>query len=97
MRVHKCAHKAPALRVIEEDVDHSAVHIADLAAVRPEFHAEKQRHSSVPRILEGEIKVPAAAIVEGRRRDEEDIVHPASGCVLLFRVRFTPGSQEQPS
>ncbi len=92
MRVHQCAHKAPALRVIEEDVDHSAVHIADLAAVRPEFHAEKQRHAPVPRILEGEIKVPAAASVEGLRQDEEDIVHPspASGGsgVLLFQARF---------
>jgi hypothetical protein len=81
MRVHKWAHKAPALRIIEEDVEHSAVHIADLAAVRPEFHAEKQRYSSVPRILEGEIKVPAAAIVHtGALLNQIDCkcIHPKS-------------------
>ena len=54
MRVYTCAHKAPALHIMitEEDVDHSAVH---LTAVRLEFHAEKQRHTSLPHILEEHI------------------------------------------
>ena len=75
MRRYGETQKLPSIRVIEEDVDHRAFLLTDLAAVRPEFHAEKQRHSSVPRILEGEIKVPAAANVERPRRNEEDIIH----------------------
>ena len=70
--------KAPALGIIEEDVHHSAVHVSNLTAICPKFHAAQQRHTSVPRILEGQIKVPATASVVGRWRDEEDTVHPTS-------------------
>ena len=68
--------KAPALGIIEEDVHHSAVHVSNLTAICPKFHAAQQRHTSVPRILEGQInlKVPATASVVGRWRDEEDAV-----------------------
>lgn len=70
--------KAPALGIIEEDVHHSAVHVSNLTAICPKFHAAQQRHTSVPRILEGQIKVSATASVVGRWRDEEDTVHPTS-------------------
>jgi len=75
--------KAPALGIIEEDVHHSAVHVSNLTAICPKFHAAQQRHTSVPRILEGQIKVPATASVVGRWRDEEDTVHPTS---IVFHV-----------
>ena len=42
--------KAPALGIIEEDVHHSAVHVSNLTAICPKFHAAQQRHTSVPRI-----------------------------------------------
>jgi hypothetical protein len=70
--------KAPALGIIEEDVHHCSVHVSNLTAICPKFHAAQQRHTSVPRILEGQIKVPATASVVGRWRDEEDTVHPTS-------------------
>ena len=76
MRGHKGAQKAPALRVIEEDVDHRALHLTNLAPIRPELHLEQQRHATVPCLVEGQVKVPAPASVEGRRRDEEDIIQP---------------------
>ena len=75
--------KAPALGIIEEDVHHSAVHVSNLTAICPKFHSAQQRHTSVPRILEGQIKVPATASVVGRWRDEEDTVHPTS---IVFHV-----------
>ena len=53
--------KAPALCIIEEDVQHCAVHVSDLTAICPKFHAAQQRHTSIPRILEGQIKVTATA------------------------------------
>ena len=79
--------KAPALGIIEEDVHHSAVHVSNLTAICPKFHAAQQRHTSVPRILEGQIKVPATSSVVGRWRDEEDTVHPTS-IVFLVQVNF---------
>ena len=47
--------KAPALGIIEEYVHHSAVHVSNLTAICPKFHSAQQRHTSVPRILEGQI------------------------------------------
>ena len=82
--------KAPALSTIEEDVYHCTVHVSDLTAICPKFHAAQQRHTSVPRILEGQIKVPATAIVVGRWRDEEDTVHPIS-IVFLGQMNVTEG------
>ena len=65
--MYQCAHKAPAVSTIEEDVDHSTVYVADLAAVRPKFYVRKQRHSFAQHIFEGHIKVPTstATSVEG--------------------------------
>ena len=40
----------------------------------------KQGHASVPCILERQIKVPAAASVEGQRLDEEDIPPAVASC-----------------
>ena len=80
---------APALRIIE-DAHHCAVHVSDLTAICPKFHAAQQRHTSVPRILEGQIKVSATASVVGRWRDELDTVHPTS-IVFLVQVKFTEG------
>ena len=76
MRVHVCARKVPAIRVIEEDIDHRALHITDLTAVRPELHLEQQRHATIPCIVEGQFKVPEVASVERPWRDEEDVIHP---------------------
>ena len=80
--------KAPALGIIEEDVHHCAVHVSYFTAICPKFHAAQQRHTSVPRILEGQIKVPATSSVVGRWRDEEDTVHPTS-IVYLAQVNVT--------
>jgi len=80
--------KAPALGIIEEDVHHCAVHVSYLTVICPKFHAAQQRHTSVPRILEGQIKVPATSSVVGRWRDEEDTVHPTS-IVYLVQVNVT--------
>ena len=76
MRVHVSAREVPAIRVVEEDIDHRALHITDLTVVRPELHLEHQRHATIPCFVEGQFKVPAAASVKRPGWDEEDVIHP---------------------
>jgi hypothetical protein len=40
----------------------------------PEFHFEKQRYSTVPCVIERQMKVSATASEERRRRNEKNIV-----------------------
>jgi hypothetical protein len=81
MKVHVGTRKVPAIRVIEEDINHRAFHITYITEVRPELHLEQQRHATIPCIVEGQFKVLAATSVERPWRDEEDVIHPC--CRML--------------
>ena len=40
--------KVPSISVVEQDIDHCTLCLVHLAGIVPEFHLEKQRHSTVP-------------------------------------------------
>ena len=65
----------PSISVVVQDVDHctGTLHLTYLAAqaIMPEFHSEKQRYSTVPCVLERQMKVSATASEERRRRNEK--------------------------
>jgi hypothetical protein len=69
-----CLDNLPAIGIIEQALNHGALHLTYLATVLPEVQFEQQRHATVP--SKGEFKVTAAAGVEGRRWDDKDIVQP---------------------
>ena len=73
----------PSISVVVQDVDHctGTLHLAYLAAqaIMPEFHSEKQRYSTVPCVIERQMKVSATASEERRRRNEKNIVQVSSG------------------
>ena len=66
----------PSISVVVQDVDHCTLHLrlTYLAAIMPEFHSEKQRYSTVPCVIERQMKVSATASEERRRRNEKNIV-----------------------
>jgi hypothetical protein len=68
----------PSISVVVQDVDHctGTLHLTYLAAqaIMPEFHSEKQRYSTVPCVIERQMKVSATASEERRRRNEKNIV-----------------------
>ena len=41
----------PFISVVEQDVDHGTLRLEYLAVIVPEFHLEKQRHSTVPCVI----------------------------------------------
>ena len=65
----------PAIGIVVQDVDHCACLLTYLAIVVPELKLEKKTHTTVPRVVEGQLKVSAAASIERRWRHEENIVH----------------------
>jgi hypothetical protein len=69
----------PSISVVVQDVDHCTLHLTYLAAIMPEFHSEKQRYSTVPCVIERQMKVSATASEERRRRNEKNIVLVSSG------------------
>ena len=72
---------APALCVIEEDVDHGTLYISQFVAVCPHSNLEKQSETAIPNIVQRQVKVtvatPPANIEERPGRDKEDTVHPS--------------------
>ena len=64
----------PSISVVVQDVDHCTLHLTYLAAIMPEFHREKQRYSTVPCVIERQMKVSATASEERRRRNEKNLV-----------------------
>ena len=54
------AHSAPALCVIEEDVDHGTLYISQFVAVCPHSHLEKQSETAIPNIVQSQVKVTVA-------------------------------------
>ncbi len=94
MRVYQWAHKASALRVIEEDVDHSAVHVARTSplsdCVSHEFHAEFKAGTRVSTTHSRETdQSPCCCMC--RRAEAGWRRHTASGGVLLFQVKIIKG------
>jgi hypothetical protein len=71
----------PSISVVVQDVDHCTLHLTYLAAqaIMPEFHSEKQRYSTVPCVIERQMKVSAMTSEERRRRNEKNIVQVSSG------------------
>ena len=78
------AQSAPALCVIEEDVDHGTLYISQFVAVCPHSHLEKQSETAIPNIVQSQVKVtvatPPTHIEERPGRDKEDTVH---ACLLV--------------
>ena len=54
------AQSAPALCVIEEDVDHGTLYISQFVAVCPHSHLEKQSETAIPNIVQSQVKVTVA-------------------------------------
>ena len=73
---------SPALGVVVETIDHGTVaflqHRPAIRVLLVGLHkdTEQEHHAPVPAALQGYIEICAGSLVERRRRDEEDIVHP---------------------
>jgi len=73
---------SPALCVVVKTINHGAVtflqHRPAIPVLLVCLHqdAEEEHHAPVPAAFQGHIKLCAGSLVELRRRDEEDIVHP---------------------
>ena len=73
---------SPALGVVVETIDHGTVaflqHRPTIPVLLVCLHqdTEQEHHAPVPAALQGYIEICAGSLVERRRRDEEDIVHP---------------------
>ena len=73
---------SPALGVVIETINHGTVAFLQHRPAVPVLlvclhqDTEQEHHAPVPAAFQGYIKLCAGTHVEGRRRDEEDIVHP---------------------
>ncbi len=54
----------PAISLVEQYVDHCACLLTYLAIIVPELKLEKKRHTTVPRVIEGQLQVSAAASID---------------------------------
>ena len=77
---------APGHLQVEQDVNHRAVALPELAAVVLHRHSEQQHHGAVPAAVQVRLEVAPPASVEGRGRDEEDLIHPQVGVELFERL-----------
>jgi len=74
--------ESPALGIVVQTIDHGTVaflqHRPAIPVLLVCLHqdAEQEHHAPVPAAFQGDIKLCAGSLVERRRRDEEDIVHP---------------------
>ena len=75
----QCTSFAPGLLKIEEDVDHRAVTLPDLAAVTLYFDPEKQHHATIPAGIQVDLKVVLSACTKrgggGRKRHNPSAGH----------------------
>ena len=52
--IYRCTLKfaqVPCISVVEQDIDDCTLRLEYLAVIVPEFHLEKQRHSTVPCVI----------------------------------------------
>ena len=73
---------SPALGVVVKTIDHGTVTFLQHRPAVPVLlvclhqDTEQEHHAPVPAAFQGYIKLCAGTLVERRRRDEEDLVHP---------------------